>query len=346
MDFDLLNTQIRPLDKEAMDAAKAHWDYTAKPVGSLGELEDIVIKLAGIQKTDRPEISKRAAIVLCADNGVTAQGVAMTPPDVTALMARFIAQRRSAVCLMARQANAETIAVDMGMFQRITDEPRLLDRRVADGTSDFTKGPAMTREQALQAIEAGIALAKECKAQGHRILATGEMGIGNTTTSSAISAVLLGRSPELVTGRGVGLSDEGLRRKQQVIAKAIEVNAPDPADALDVLHKLGGFDIAAMCGVFLGGALCGLPVIVDGFISSASALTAQRLCPAVKDYMLASHASAEPAASMVSDALGLTPVIHAGMRLGEGTGAVALLPLIDMALTVYNELFTYGDLGM
>ena len=334
MDFDLLNTQIRPLDKEAMDAAKAHWDYTAKPVGSLGELEDIVIKLAGIQKTDRPEISKRAAIVLCADNGVTA------------LMARFIAQRRSAVCLMARQANAETIAVDMGMFQRITDEPRLLDRRVADGTSDFTKGPAMTREQALQAIEAGIALANECKAQGHRILATGEMGIGNTTTSSAISAVLLGRSPELVTGRGVGLSDEGLRRKQQVIAKAIEVNAPDPADALDVLHKLGGFDIAAMCGVFLGGALCGLPVIVDGFISSASALTAQRLCPAVKDYMLASHASAEPAASMVSDALGLTPVIHAGMRLGEGTGAVALLPLIDMALTVYNERFTYGDLGM
>ena len=345
MDFDKLNANIAPLNEKAMAEAKARWDYTAKPVGSLGELENIVTKLAGISGEAYPSIEKRAVIVLCADNGVTAKGVAMTPPEVTAIMTGFIARHRSAVCIMAQQANAEIITVDMGMFSRI-EEKDLLDRRIADGTKDFTEGPAMTRLQALQAIQVGIDLVENCQKQGFRILATGEMGIGNTSTSSAITAVLLDKDPASVTGRGVGLSDEGLKNKQRMIEAAIKINAPDKNDPLDVLHKLGGFDIAAMCGIFIGGAIYRVPVIVDGFISSVAALTAQRLCPACRDYMLASHASAEPAAAMVSRALGLDPVLHAGMHLGEGTGAVALLPLIDMALAVYKDLFTYGDIGM
>ncbi len=345
MDFQQLNKEIRPLDQQSMKEAKERWDYTAKPVGSLGILEDIIIRLAGISGKAYPAIDKRAVIVLCADNGVLAQGVAMTPPEITAVMTGFIAQHRSAVCIMAKQSNTDIITVDMGMFSRV-NEPGLLDRRIADGTQDMTKGPAMSREQALKAINTGIELVRDCRDKGYQILATGEMGIGNTTTSSAIASVLLGKDPADMTGRGVGLSDEGLRNKIQAIKTAIRVNQPDPVDALDVLHKVGGFDIGAMCGVFLGGALYGIPVIVDGFISSVAALTAQRLCPAAGEYMIASHASAEPAAALVSQALGLKPVIHGEMRLGEGTGAVALLPLLDMALAVYRNLFTYGDIGM
>lgn len=333
------------LDQTAMAACRAHWDNIAKPLGSLGLLEDMVARLAGIQGRPEVRIDKRALLVMCADNGVLAQGVAQTPGEITAVMAAVIAAGRSSVCIMADRARAQVHTVDMGMFQALP-HAGLLDRRIAAGTKDMTQGPAMSREEAQKAILAGVDLVADMKAQGYQILLTGEMGIGNTTTSSALASQLLGLEVEAVTGRGAGLSDEGLDRKIRAIQKAVEVNQPDPDDPLDLLHKLGGFDIAGLCGVFLGAALHGLPVLIDGFISAVSALLALRICPWARQVMLASHLSAEPASRAVLEALGLSPLIQAGMRLGEGTGAVAALPLLDMALDVYRDLITYEAIGM
>ena len=333
------------LDQTAMAACRAHWDNIAKPLGSLGLLEDMVARLAGSQGRPEVRIDKRALLVMCADNGVLAQGVAQTPGEITAVMAAVIAAGRSSVCIMADRARAQVHTVDMGMFQALP-HAGLLDRRIAAGTKDMTQGPAMSREEAQKAILAGVDLVADMKAQGYQILLTGEMGIGNTTTSSALASQLLGLEVEAVTGRGAGLSDEGLDRKIRAIQKAVEVNQPDPDDPLDLLHKLGGFDIAGLCGVFLGAALHGLPVLIDGFISAVSALLALRICPWARQVMLASHLSAEPASRAVLDALGLSPLIQAGMRLGEGTGAVAALPLLDMALDVYRDLITYEAIGM
>ena len=345
MNLNELRREIAAFDQTAADQAAARWNTLAKPVGSLGLLERAVITLAGVQATGEPAISKRAVLVLCADNGVTAQGVASTPPEITAVMAGFIANKRSSVCIMAKQAGADSIAVDLGMFRRV-DEPGLIDKHIANGTADMTLGPAMTREQALQAIETGIELVKSCKAQGYDILATGEMGIGNTTTSSAVSAVLLGKTAREMTGVGAGLDEAGLRRKISAVERAIEINRPDASDPADVLAKLGGFDIAGMVGMFLGGALYRVPIIVDGFISATAALVASRIWPEARESMLFSHLSAEPASRAVLAALNAEPMISAGMRLGEGTGAVALLPLLDQALAVYYNLMTFADIGM
>ena len=345
MNLNELRREIAAFDQTAAEQAAARWNTLAKPVGSLGLLERAVITLAGVQATSTPEIGKRAVLVLCADNGVTAQGVASTPPEITAVMAGFIANKRSSVCIMAKQAGADSIAVDLGMFRRV-DAPGLIDKHIADGTADMTLGSAMTREQALQAIETGIELVKSCKAQGYDILATGEMGIGNTTTSSAISAVLLGKTAREMTGVGAGLDEAGLKRKISAVERAIEINQPDASDPVDVLAKLGGFDIAGMVGVFLGGALYRVPIIVDGFISATAALVASRIWPEARESMLFSHLSAEPASRAVLAALNAEPMISAGMRLGEGTGAVALLPLLDQALAVYNNLMTFADIGM
>lgn len=335
----------RVLDQEAMAASRTHWDNIAKPLGSLGLLEDMIVKIAGIQGRPDVRIDKRAVLVMCADNGVLAQGVAQTPGEITAVMARFIAAGRSSVCIMGDRAGADIVTVDMGMFKPLP-EAGLLDRRIAAGTKDMTQGPAMSRQEAQRAILAGVDLVADRKAQGYDLLLTGEMGIGNTTTSSALASQLLGMEVEAVTGRGAGLSDQGLDRKIRAIERALAVNQPDPEDPLDLLHKLGGFDIAALCGVFLGGALHGLPVLIDGFISAVSALLALRICPWANKIMLASHLSAEPASRAVLDALGLSPLVQAGMRLGEGTGAVAALPLMDMALAVYRDLITYQAIGM
>ena len=285
MNLNQLKSERPVFDENAAARAGARWNNLAKPVGSLGLLERAVAAIAGVQGTDRPAIGKRAVLILCADNGVTAQGVASTPPQITSVMAEFIARKRSAVCIMAKKADVESIAVDIGMFCRV-EEPGLLDRRIADGTADITLGPAMTREQAMRAVETGIELARSCKAQGYQILATGEMGIGNTTTSSAVSSVLLGKRPADMTGSGAGLDEAGLMRKVSAIERAIAVNRPDEADPVDVLAKVGGFDIAGLAGVFLGGALYRVPVIVDGFISATAALAAARIWPEAQKAML------------------------------------------------------------
>ena len=333
---------IAPADQAAMEQARRRWDSIAKPLGSLGLLEEAVVRMAGITGSPDVDISRRAVVVMCADNGVVARGVTQTGQEVTAIVAENMSSGDTSVCAMARAANAQVVPVDVGVARPLTGE-RVVQRNIRRGTADMTLGPAMTRSEAERAVLVGVEVAQGLCARGINLLATGEMGIGNTTTSSAIAAVLLDRPVEDMTGRGAGLSSEGLQRKIAAIRTAIEVNRPDPADVLDVLHKVGGLDIAGLAGVFLGGALCHVPVLVDGFISSVAALVAARLCPACKDYMLGSHASEEPASKLVLDQLGLRPFLYAGMRLGEGTGAVAVMPLLDMGLAVYREMATFED---
>lgn len=333
---------IVPADQEAMRRAKARWDSIAKPLGSLGALEDAVIRIAGMTGSPDVDISKRAVVVMCADNGVVAEGVTQTGQEVTAIVAENMSTGDTSVCAMSRAAGAEVVPVDIGTAVPVTGA-RIRQKCVRRGTANMTQGPAMSREEAVQAILAGVEIAQELRGRGVNLLATGEMGIGNTTTSSALAAVLLKRPVEDMTGRGAGLSSEGLQRKIRAIETAVRVNRPDPGDVLDVLHKVGGLDIAGLAGVFLGGALCRTPVLVDGFISSVAALVAARLCPQCKDYMLGSHASEEPASKLVLSELGLRPFLYAGMRLGEGTGAVAVMPLLDMGLAVYREMTTFED---
>ncbi len=331
-----------PLDEEAGKRAKERWDSIAKPLGSLGEFEDIIVKIAKIQHTENVHLENRRVIVMCADNGVVCEGVSQSESSVTALCADEIAAGRSNVNVIADRMGADVLAVDIG----VAAHTKALDRKIAAGTKNIAAGAAMTQDEAERAIMTGIGLVREAKAQGVSIIVTGEMGIGNTTTSAAITAVLLGVPPREVTGRGAGLDDVRLAHKIEVIERAIAVNRPDKSSALDVLTKLGGFDIAGMAGLFIGGAECGVPVVIDGAISAAAALVAERLVPGCKNYMLASHVSAEPVGKMLLGELGLKPTITAEMRLGEGTGGLMLLPLLDCALSVYNCAHRFDEIAL
>lgn len=345
MDFAALNRRI-PLPEEAARAAcRAHWDAVAKPLGSLGLLEADIQKIAALTGSPDVRLSRRAVLVLCADNGVVREGVTQTDSGVTRQVARSLAAGTSSVCRMAAQAGCAVVPADLGMLEP-AGVPGVLDRRVRAGTGNIAQGPAMTRAEAQQAIQAGIGLARMQKAAGVQILATGEMGIGNTTTSAAVAGVLLGLDAGETVGRGAGLSDAGLSRKRAAVRRAVAVNRPDPADPLDVLAKVGGLDIAGLCGVFLGAALERVPALIDGCISAAAALVAARLCPRARAAMLASHLPAEPTGAPLLHALGLQPLLCAGLRLGEGTGAVAALPLLDMALAVYHGAGSFHDVGV
>ena len=332
---------IQPPDQRAYEACQARMDAVAKPVGSLGKLETLLASIASITGSPDIDLGKKCVLVFCADNGVLAQGVAQSDSSVTTAIARSLAAGTASVCVMAKACGAEVFPVDMGMVDTV---PGLLNRKLAQGTGNISVGPAMTRAMAEEAILTGIRLVEEKKHAGYQIIATGEAGIGNTTTSSAVVSALLGLPPEEVTGRGSGLSDDGLQRKIHTIRKALSVNQPTPSDPVDVLTKVGGFDLAALMGVFLGGAVHRIPVVADGFISGAAALCAAGLCPSVRDYILPSHISAEPAGHLVMDRLGLSPVLQADLRLGEGTGAVALFPLLDLAAAVYHHAATFGDI--
>lgn len=325
--------------------ARRRWDSLAKPLSSLGLLEDAIIQIAALTGTADVDLSRRALLVFCADNGVVTQGVTQTDSSVTAAVARALAAGESTVCPMARTANCRVIPVDVGILD-FPGAPGVLGRRVRNGTADITRGPAMNREECVRAIEVGMELVREQKEAGVSILAAGEMGIGNTTTSSAVASVLLGRPPGDLVGRGAGLSDEGLARKRAAVERAIQVNRPDPADPVDVLAKVGGLDLATLCGVYLGGGSYRVPVLLDGFISTAAALCAVRLWPKCSGALIASHVSAEPAGALLLEALGKKPLITAQMRLGEGSGAVAALPLLDMALAVYSSGHTFTEMGM
>ena len=328
---------------KAQQEAQEQWDHVAKPLHSLGLLEDLIVKIAGIQETADVRVEKRCALVFCGDHGVVAEGVTQSGSEVTALVAGSIAQGNANINLMAAVSGTDVFAVDMGMA---SDVPGTIGRRIARGTQNMARGPAMSRAQAEAAVRAGAQLVGEMKEKGYRIIATGEMGIGNTTASTAMACALLRMDPDALTGRGAGLSNAGLVRKRAAIERALRINRPDPEDPLDVLSKVGGFEIAGMTGAFLGGMAYRVPIIIDGVISAVAALTAARICPAAKDFMLPSHMSREKAAARIMEELSLRPIVQADMALGEGTGAVTLLPLLDMALRVYRGTHTFDDLGM
>ena len=335
--------RIVPADRSIEEEAWRRWDSIAKPLRGLGLLEEAVARIAGMTRTVEVDLSRRAVAVFCADNGVVEEGVTQTGQEVTAVVTENLSKGDTSVCKMARVAHADVFPVDIGVKCAVTGE-NILPRKVAHGTRNMTKGPAMTREETVKALEVGIELMQDLKQQGYRIVATGEMGIGNTTTSSAVASVLLQKDPELVTGAGAGLDSAGLKRKTEAIRRGIGLHHPDPMDGMEVLQKVGGFDLAAMAGAFLGGAIYHVPVVIDGVIAAAAAAAAGRIAPAATDYMLAAHVSAEPASIWLLDLIGVTPAIQAGLRLGEGTGALALFPLLDMALSIYRDMDTFAEM--
>lgn len=334
---------IRPPCEESMEGAARRFGQIAAPLGALGLLQDAVIQLAGAQRKVLPEIDRRAVVVFCADNGVVAQGVTQCGQEVTATVAENLSRDMTSVCLMAKHENVEVIPVDVGVARKVGGA-KLIDRKIAFGTKDMTIEPAMTREEAVRALEVGIEMAERCAEKGVQILCAGEMGIGNTTSSAAVTAALLSAAPAVVTGRGAGLSSEGLERKVRAIECALKRAQVAADDTIGVLSEVGGFDIAGMAGLYIGGALCGIPSVVDGVIAQVAALVAVRLCPAVRGYLLFSHKSAEPASKLLLAEMDAKPYIDAGMRLGEGTGAVAGLALLDLGLAVYRGMPAFDDI--
>ena len=337
--------EILPPDRETGQRVKKRLDGMAKPLGSLGKLETLLIRAGAIYRTEQIDFSRRCVVVFCGDNGVVEEGISQSGQEVTAIVAQKIAQGCSTVNRIARQMHCDVLPVDIGMAQTVC-HPNLQQSCVRRGTANFAHQPAMSRREAVQAIGVGIETAGRLKEAGYRLLATGEMGIGNTTTSSAVASVLLQKDPAQVTGRGAGLTGEGLRRKIEVIGRGIALHHPDPSDPLDVLSKVGGLDIAGMAGLMLGGACYGIPVIADGVISNVAALVALRLCPKAADYLFGSHISSEPAGRMIVEELGLLYFLDCGMHLGEGTGAVTSLALYDLAQNLYETMSTFEDYQM
>ena len=342
MTLETLIQSIKPLSKQAMEEAKRHQASLAKPPESLGRLEELSIQLAGITGKVHNSMDKTHLLVFAADNGVVEEGVSSAPQSVTLMQTINLTRAKTGASVLCKHVGAGITVCDVGVNAVIT-EPKVLNKKIAFGTRNIAKGPAMTREQALQAILTGaeFAMATEADAMG-----VGEMGIGNTTTSSAVLAVLLGVSVETVTGRGGGITDASFRKKQQVIADAIALNRPDAKDAVDVLSKVGGFDLAAMCGAFLGGAASHRPMVIDGFISAVAALCAVRLCPAVRDYLVPSHASYEIGYRLAMEEMGLKPMLLLNMRLGEGSGCPLAFQILSAACAVINDMATFDQAGI
>lgn len=344
-----LLSQIKSRDREAVRAAEYRWSKVAKPLNSLGLLEEQISSIAGMTGSAEVCLDRKALVIMCADNGIVEEGVTQTGQEVTAVVTENITNGRSCACLMAKRAGADVFPVNMGVVSELSGRGEchpLVDVPIRRGTENFLKKTAMTKREAVIALLTGIEIAGQLKSRGYGLIATGEMGIGNTTTSSAVASVLLKENPERVTGKGAGLSDTGLERKISVIKAGILLHKPDAADGIDVLSKVGGLDLAGMAGLFLGGAVYRVPVVIDGVISAAAAAAAAEICETSGEYMLASHVSAEPAGRMLLEHLGKKPVIQAEMCLGEGTGAVTLMPLLDMALSVYREMSTFSDIAI
>ncbi len=341
-----LCTQIPPLDEAAMGAAQARQDGLTKPQGSLGRLEALSIQLAGITGQPRPRVDRKAVIVLAGDHGIAAEGVSAYPSEVTAQMVLNFLRGGAAVNVLARQAGARVVIADVGVAGNLPEHPDLLNRKIAPGTANFAQGPAMTREQAIRSLEVGLEIVTNEVAKGLDLVATGEMGIGNTTPASAITAIYTGLPVEQVTGRGTGVDDAGLALKIETIERALAFHQPDPADPLGVLSTVGGFEIGAIAGVCLGAAVHRLPVLVDGFISAAGALIAAALCPSVKPFLIASHLSVEQGHAALWRTLGLTPLLDMDLRLGEGTGAVLAMHLVEAACRILSEMATFDDAGI
>ena len=338
---ELIN-RIKPLDAAAMEAACKRQAELAKPPGSLGRLEDLSVQMAGITGKIYNERGKREVLVFAADNGVVAEGVSSAPQSVTLMQTVNLTRAKTGASVLAKHFGCKVSVYDLGVNAEIM-EPAVYNCKIARGTANIAEGPAMTREQAVTAIKKG---AEAVTSSDSDIFGIGEMGIGNTTTSAAVLAVLLDADVEAVTGRGGGITDDGFRKKKEVIGKAIEINHPDKDDVIDVISKIGGFDIAAMCGAFLGAAASGKPVVIDGFISAVAALCAVRLCPQAVDYMIPSHASYELGYKLAMEELGMEPVLLLGMRLGEGSGCPLAFEIVSAACAVLNNMATFDQAGI
>jgi nicotinate-nucleotide--dimethylbenzimidazole phosphoribosyltransferase len=338
---------IGPPDAAAVAAARERQEMLTKPSGSLGFLEDLSVQLAGIAGQCPPPLPGPAAVaVFAADHGVHAQGVSPWPQEVTAQMVANFLARGAVVNAIAAQAGAEVCVVDVGVAAALPAAPGLLPRKVRPGTADMTAGPAMRRDEALRAVEAGIETARDLVAGGHRCLVTGDMGIANTTASAALIAVFTGADPAQVTGRGTGIDDETWARKVGAVRRALARNDPDPADPLGTLAAVGGLEHAALAGFILGGAAHRVPVVLDGVIACAAALAARALAPDVTGCLIAGHRSTEPGARRALDALGLRPLLDLGMRLGEGSGAALALPVVQAAARVLRDVATFDSAGV
>ena len=341
-ELDALVREVLPLDRSAMTAAEEYQARLAKPPGSLGRLEGLSIQLAGITGHVHNALNKKQLLVFAADNGVVAEGVSSAPQSVTKQQTINLMRGKTGAAVLAKHFGCGLTVCDVGVNADIY-ESAVLNRKIAYGTQNICTGPAMTREQTLQAILTGAEIARTVDAD---VIGVGEMGIGNTTTSSAVLAVLLGADVEAVTGRGGGITEESFRKKKAVIRTAIEVNRPDRDDVVGVLSKVGGFDLAAMCGAFLGAAAARRPAVIDGLISAAAALCAVRLCPNVHGYLVPSHASFEIGYRLAMEAMDLRPLFDLGMRLGEGSGCPLAFQVLDAACAVINDMATFDEAGI
>lgn len=342
---------IKPVSEDWYAAAQKHLDNLTKPPGSLGRLEEFARRLVAITENKNPSLDKKVIFTLAGDHGVVEEGVSAYPKEVTPQMVFNFLRGGAGINVLARHAGSEIVVVDIGVdhdFGEVgahSDVP-LRIMKVMRGTRNFAKGPAMTRDEAVQCVESGIELANGYSKKGYKIIGTGDMGIGNTTPSSAIASVLTGTPVSEVTGKGTGISDEALLRKIKVIEDAIRLNKPDPKDAIDVLSKVGGTEIGGIAGVILGAASNRIPVIIDGFISTAGALVAYTIEPAVRDYMFAAHKSVEKGHRVMLERMGLTPIVDLGLRLGEGTGAALAMLMIEAGLKIYKEMATFQEAGV
>lgn len=340
--LDELLRKIEPLDINSMKAAQMKLDGLTKPLGSLGKLEEIVVRLAGINGSTSPKVDNKATIIMCADNGVVEEGVSSCPKSVTASVTCNFTRGITGINVFSRLTGAKTVIVDIGVDADILYS-NILNRKIRKGTWNMAKGPAMTRDEAIKGIQVGIDIVKDLKADGINLLGTGEMGIGNTSTSSAITAVLTGMPVNDIVGVGSGLSKKAYINKIEVIKRAIEINQPNSEEPIDVIAKVGGFDIAGLTGCFLGAAIYRIPIVIDGFISAVAALAAVRIHPGARDYMLPSHGSAEPGTAAVMKALTMEPMLNLNMRLGEGTGAALGYQLFDAAIAAYTQMGSFED---
>ena len=343
MILDDIITSIQPIDSKASRRAASRQMQLTKPPGSLGQLEELAIQLAGILGTERPSIRRKTIIVAAGDHGVTVQGITDYPQVVTSQMVLNFLAGGAAINVIARSAGVDLVIVDAGVASPIPPHPNLRVLKLGRSTGDISKGPAMSRDSAEASIMAGVDLAQEAVDGGADAIGTGDMGIGNTTSSSAITSVLTGRLPHETTGRGTGRTDAQMERKISIVQRALDVNHPNPTDGLDALAKVGGYEIGVLAGVVLGGALARRPVVLDGFISGAAALIAHRLCPIVADYLVAAHQSAESGHAVVLSHLGLRPLLNLGMRLGEGTGSALAMPLIEAAAACLSDMATFQE---
>ena len=337
---------IKPLAKQAMESARTRQDTLTKPAGSLGRLEELSIQLAGIQAKPLPQVKEKAIIVMAADHGVVAQGTSAYPQEVTPQMVMNFIHGGAGINVISRQVGARVIFADIGVAGSLGRHPGLLSRKIAPGTRDMSQGSAMTTAQATQALETGIEVINSEIKKGLDVVGTGDMGIGNTTASSAICAVMTGKTPAEVTGRGTGLDDRQLNHKIEVIEKSLALNKPDPTKPLEALAKVGGFEIGGLAGVILGAASQRICVVIDGFISGAAALIAVGLAPQVKDYLIAAHVSAEPGHKLLLKHLGLKPLLDLNLRLGEGTGAGLGIALAETACRILCEMATFAEAGV